>query len=1147
MASFPCSVIKRHSFRKPVSSVLLSVLLAVCLAPSCVVLAGSDDKSVLIQFKDSVSDPSGLLSTWNRKGNFNHCSWSGVLCDSNSRVVSLNVSGSGKEGKLFSEAGKGFQFSCSDYVQFPIYGFGIRRNCKGVNGKLSGKLSPLIANLTQLRILSLPFNGFNGEIPNEIWAMENLEVVDLEGNLLGGSLPVSFSGLKNLRVLNLGFNWITGEIPSSLAEFTSLEVLNLAGNQVNGTVPGFVGKLRGVYLSFNSLGGSVPSEIGNICKNLEHLDLSGNYLLGGIPRSLGSCSQLRSLLLYSNMLEEVIPAELGMLQSLEVLDVSRNSLSGPVPAELGNCSKLTVLVLSDLFDTYEDVGSTKRDSPSQQLSSMNDDFNFFQGGLPGAVASLPNLRILWAPRATLEGKFPSNWGACDNLEVLSLSHNFFTGEIPGSFGHCKKLRFLDLSSNRLTGELAEELPVPCMTVFDVSGNLLSGSIPIFYDRACPPVPSLRQQLFESYNPSTAYQSFFMSKSQVGTPLALLGADKALAIYHNFGGNNFTGSLPSMPIAPERLGNQTAYAFFAGDNDLSGPFPGNLFDICDRLSMIMVNVSNNRMPGQVPAKIGKICNSLKYLDASRNQIYGPIPAGIGELVSLVALNLSWNLVQDQIPSSLGQIKGLKYLSLAGNNLTGSIPSSLGQLQLLDVLDLSSNFLSGKIPDGLKDLRNLTVLLLNNNKLSGKIPSGLANVSTLSAFNVSFNNLSGPLPLSNNLMKCSSVFGNPYLRPCQSFSLTVPASDSQVGDSQNYVSPPPGSPIGNVNRGFNSIEIASIASASAIVSVLFALIVLFFYTRKWNPRSRVMGSTRKEVTIFTDVGVPVTFENVVQATGNFNASNCIGNGGFGATYKAEISPGVLVAIKRLSVGRFQGVQQFHAEIKTLGRLRHPNLVTLIGYHASETEMFLIYNYLPGGNLENFIQERSTRAVDWKILYKIALDTARALAYLHDECVPRVLHRDVKPSNILLDDGFNAYLSDFGLARLLGTSETHATTGVAGTFGYVAPEYAMTCRVSDKADVYSYGVVLLELLSEKKALDPSFSSYGNGFNIVAWACMLLRQGRAKEFFTAGLWDAGPHDDLVEVLHLAVVCTVDSLSTRPTMKQVVRRLKQLQPHHAS
>ncbi|KAF8091437.1 hypothetical protein N665_0445s0023 [Sinapis alba] len=374
---------------------------------------------------------------------------------------------------------------------------------------------------------------------------------------------------------------------------------------------------------------------------------------------------------------------------------------------------------------------------------------------------------------------------------------------------------------------------------------------------------------------------------------------------------------------------------------------------------------------------------------------------------------------------------------------------------------------------------------------------------------------------------------------------------MGDSitqQDYYASSPlenAAPSGK-GSGYNSLEIASIASASAIVSVLIALVILFLLARKLHPRSKIMSTTTKrEVTMFIDIGASITFDNVVRATRNFNASNLIGNGGFGATYKAVISQDqdVVVAIKRLSIGRFQGVQQFHAEIKTLGRLRHPNLVTLIGYHASETEMFLVYNYLPGGNLEKFIQERSTRAVDWRVLHKIALDVARALAYLHDQCVPRVLHRDVKPSNILLDDDHNAYLSDFGLARLLGTSETHATTGVAGTFGYVAPEYALTCRVSDKADVYSYGVVLLELLSDKKVLDPSFVSYGNGFNIVQWGDMLLRQGRAKEFFTAGLWDVGPHDDLVEVLHLAVICTLDSLSTRPTMKQVVLRLKQLQP----
>jgi Leucine-rich repeat (LRR) protein len=1130
-SSSSSSVIKWHSSHRPMSPVLLLKLFLLLWtfyhSQSGVVFADSD-KSVLLRWKNSVSDPSGLLSSWD-SGSSDHCSWFGVSCDSSFRVVSLNVTGSGREGN-----------SCSDFANFPLYGFGISRNCLSSRGKLFGKLLPVIAELSELRILSLPFNGFDGEFPAEIWAMEKLEVLDLEGNSVTGSVPVQFVGLRNLRVLNLGFNRIVGEIPSSLSNCVSLEILNLAGNNLNGTVPGFVGGLRGVYLPFNRLTGQVPREIGENCPKLEHLDLSANVLVGGIPRSLGNCDKLQSLLLYSNLLEEAIPAELGQLQKLQVLDVSRNTLSDQIPSELGKCSELSVLVLSNLFDPHPRVNDTNGEP--EQAGPMNDDFNYFQGTIPVEITMLPKLRVLWAPRATLEGTFPSSWGACENLEMINLAQNFFTGEFPDGLSHCKKLHFLDISSNRLTGELVDGLPVPCMTVFDVSGNALSGQIPKFYESTCPPVLSSNGSLPErGSGPSSLYLSFFTSKAQAGYPQSL-GEDGGLAVFHNFRQNNFTGTIQSMPIAAERLGKQTVYTFLAGENRLTGPFPGTLFEKCEVLDALIVNVSYNQIYGQIPAEFGTRCKSLKFFDASANRITGPIPPSFRELVSLVALNLSWNLLHGLIPSNLSEIRDLKHLSLAGNNLTGFIPSSLGQLQYLEELDLSSNSLTGEIPKDLENLKHLTVLLLNNNNLSGQIPAGLAHVTTLSAFNVSFNNLSGSLPLNGNLMKCSSALGNPYLRSCP-MSLASQSSDLQGTDSNSNsdtANPPSG---GSRNSGFNSIEIASITSASAIVSVLLALIVLFFYTRKWNPKSKVTGSVRKEVTVFTDIGVLLSFDNVVRATANFNASNCIGNGGFGATYKAEISPGILVAIKRLAVGRFQGVQQFHAEIKTLGRLRHPNLVTLIGYHASETEMFLIYNYLPGGNLEKFIQERSTRAVDWRILHKIALDIARALAYLHDQCVPHVLHRDVKPSNILLDDDFNAYLSDFGLARLLGTSETHATTGVAGTFGYVAPEYAMTCRVSDKADVYSYGVVLLELLSDKKALDPSFSPYGNGFNIVAWACMLLRQGRAKEFFTAGLWDAGPHDDLVEVLHLAVVCTVDSLSTRPTMKQVVRRLKQLQP----
>lgn len=1081
------------------------------------------EREILLEFKSSVSDPYGVLSSWSSE-NLDHCSWAGISCDSNSRVSSLKITGGG---------GKSGAFSCSKFSQFPFHGFGIRRDCFNGSGRLVGELSPVVSKLTELRIFSLPFHEFSGEIPNEIWGLEKLEVLDLEGNAFTGNLPGEFSGLRKLQVLNLGFNIIAGEIPFSLSKCVNLRILNLAGNEVNGRIPGFIGsfpKLQGLYLSHNGMIGTVPVEIGNNCWNLEHIDLSGNFLVGVIPQSLGNCRRLRTLLLFSNKFDDVIPRELGHLRKLEVLDLSRNSLSGPIPSELGDCVELSILVLTNLFDPLP----TDRSLRGKLVSDTADDKNHFQGSIPMEITTLPKLRLLWAPRATLEGKFPSNWGTCSSLEMVSLAQNHFTGAITGVFASCKNLHFLDLSSNRLTGELDEKLPVPCMNVFDVSGNFMSGPIPYFNHHDCLHMASWKLSFMERYNPSLGYLSFFTDKTRFETSLPF--SDASLAVIHNFGQNQFTGQIPLQHISLQRLRKQTEYAFLAGGNRLFGSFPGNFFGQCNRSNGLLVNVSNNRISGVL--ETGTMCRSLKFLDVSKNQISGSIPRGLGDLQSLIVLDLSGNKLQGQIPVELGQLKYLKYLSLAGNNLTGGIPSSFKHVRSLEVLELSSNSLSGEIPQGLVELRNLTVLLLNNNELSGPILSDLTQVKSLSAFNASFNDLSGRSQLDNNVM-----LGSPSHHSGHRHFLAEQSLDHSKSNGSS-ATPLQSSSEDDDDDGLSSIEIASIISASAIFSVLVALLVLFFYTRKWIPKSRVQGSETREITVFTDIGVPLTFENIAWATGNFNASNCIGNGGFGATYKAEISPGALVAVKRLAVGRFtQGVQQFHAEVKTLGRIRHPNLVTLIGYHASKTEMFLIYNYLPGGNLENFIQERSATAVNWKILHKIALHIASALAYLHDQCSPRVLHRDVKPSNILLDNDFNAYLSDFGLSRLLGTSETHATTGVAGTFGYVAPEYAMTCRVSEKADVYSYGVVLLELISDKKALDPSFSSHANGFNIVSWACMLLRQGQAKDVFNERLWDSGPHDNLVDVLHLAVMCTVESFSIRPTMKRVVQRLKQLQP----
>ncbi|KAF2294955.1 hypothetical protein GH714_029683 [Hevea brasiliensis] len=668
---------KRNSF--PV--ILIFFLLCFC---SSVYGGVVSDKSVLLEFKSFVSDPHGILSSWN-SSNSHHCSWLGVTCNLKSRVVSISITG-GDDGF----EGNSQALSCSESLKFPFRRFGIRRNCSNRVGKLEGKLSPLIGKLSQLRVLSLPYNELSGEIPLEIWGLEHLEVLDLEGNLFTGKLPCGFVGLRKLRVLNLGFNRLDGEIPISLSKCAGLEFLNLAGNKLKGSIPR------------------------KKCQYLQHLDVSGNSLFGGIPDTLGNCRQLRTLLLFSNKLNGEIPRELGQLGRLEVLDISRNLINGVIPAEL--------------------------------------DYNPSQA------------KVLWAPRVTFEGKLPSNWGGCESLEMVNLAHNGFGGEINGIFGRCKKLYYLDLSSNMLSGQLDEKLPVPCMTFFDVSQNLMSSSIPRFNYDVCPRVPSSNSDLGEGRDPSRGYVSFLLYKTRLANHLPFSAA--TLAVIHNYGGNNFTGPIRWLPIAPERLAEQTDYAFLASRNKLTGSFPGILFGKCDKLHGMIINVSKNQISGLIPLNIGSMCGSLRFLDASENQIAGSIPQSIGDLKFLVALNLSGNKLQGQIPASLYRLKYLKHISLAGNNLIGAIPSGLGQLDSLQELEISPNSLSGKIPQNTVKLENLTSLLLDNSKLSAQIPSGFNNVRSLSS-----NGPSEPLPLHRRVMNCSNAHGNPFPNSCDTFSFCI----------------------------------------------------------------------------------------------------------------------------------------------------------------------------------------------------------------------------------------------------------------------------------------------------------------------------------------------------------------------------------------
>ncbi|KAK9052194.1 hypothetical protein SSX86_028822 [Deinandra increscens subsp. villosa] len=1049
---------------------LVSVLLSFCLISGQVV--DFSEKGQLLELKKSILDPHNMLSSW-KSTNPYHCAWFGVTCNARGRVSELRISGGN-----FAHSGSCLSEKHSD---LSLHGFGIVRNCSSLRkGEfLGGKLSNLIGKFSELRVLSLPFNQIRGELPTEIWGLKNLELIDLEGNSMTANLSmINFRNLKNLQVLNLGFNRLFGEIPNSLSECTNLSILSLAGNRIGGSVPDFLGnfvKLKVINLSLNRFTGSLGDKFWSNCDVLEHVDFSGNILNGQIPNSLGNCSNLRTMLLFSNRFSGVLPFELGNLRVLEVLDVSRNSLAGAIPTSIGNCLKLSVLVLSSDFNDGHKYGLIK-------------DGNSFVSSLPLQITMLPNLKLIWAPNSNLDSEFPRKWGDCQTLRMVNLAGNHLKGNISGVFENCPNLHFLNISSNRISGVLDEKLHVPCMTLFDISRNLMFGSIPEFKIPPCSRLNFSRQ-----LDQVTIYLSYFAHKTRVNGHLSL--SRFLPAMIHDFSDNNFTGSIPLLPMIAKvgshyKTGEKIDYAFLAGGNRLSGTlFHGNQSRNCNDLNGFFLNVSTNILSGEISPNIGVNWKCLKFLDASKNQISGPIPKSLASL------------------------------------------------------------------------RNLTVLLLNNNELSGEIPSGFFTSKSPVKFNFSFNNLSGSIKNERDAVNCKRIIGNPLLHRCQFVRLSSAPPEEPLPVSIDLLNSTVSSDSNGGKKGANAFELILIIVPSIIIISLAALVIVYLYRRRRKPTPMVAGISPRRPThpsprphgqqeplvVFKEIGVRLTLDTVVQATGNFTSRNCIGSGGFGSTYRAEISPGTIVAVKRLTVEMCQGVPQFNAEIQSLGRIRHPNLITLIGYYASTSEMFLIYNYLPGGNLEKFILETRASVSGLKVLHKIALDVANALYFLHDQCNPRILHRDVKPSNILLDENFNAYLSDFGLARLLNDFETHVTTDVAGTFGYVAPEYALTCRASEKADVYSYGVMLLELISDKRALDKSFSSQENGYTIVTWALMLHQEGRPEEVFTAGLWEAGPEDVLRELLRLGLLCTADSVTRRPNMRQVVRKLKQILPAAAS
>ncbi|KAK2663951.1 hypothetical protein Ddye_002525 [Dipteronia dyeriana] len=506
-----------------------------------------------------------------------------------------------------------------------------------------------------------------------------------------------------------------------------------------------------------------------------------------------------------------------------------------------------------------------------------------------------------------------------------------------------------------------------------------------------------------------------------------------------------------------------------------------------------------------------------------QLGGIISPSIGKLNRLQRLALHQNSLHGFIPNEIVNCTELRAMYLRANYLQGGIPGNIGNLSFLTILDLSSNLLKGAIPSSLGRLTHLHYLNLSTNFFSGEIPD----FGSLSTF--------GNKSFIGNLDLC----GRQVHKPCRT-SMGFPAVLPHDAASDEAAVPTKRS-----SHYMKGVLIGAMSTMGLALVVLLAFLWICLLSKKERALKRYT-EVRKQVSqeastkLITFHGdMPYPSSEIIEKLESLDEEDVVGSGGFGTVYRMVMNDCGTFAVKRIDRSREGSDQVFERELEILGSIKHINLVNLRGYCRLPATKLLIYDYLSMGSLDDFLHEdgQEDQVLKWSDRLRIALGSARGLAYLHHDCSPKIVHRDIKSSNILLDENLEPHVSDFGLAKLLVDEDAHVTTVVAGTFGYLAPEYLQSGRATEKSDVYSFGVLLLELVTGKRPTDPTFVK--RGLNVVGWMNTLLRDNRLEDVVDKRCTEADL-ETVEAILEIAARCTDANPDDRPLMNQVLQLLEQ-------
>ncbi|KAL9238040.1 hypothetical protein vseg_012519 [Gypsophila vaccaria] len=890
--------------------------------------------------------------------------------------------------------------------------------------------------------------------------------------------------------------------------------LDVAKSGLSGPVPFdsicSMTSLKKLALGFNSLYGHVGEDINN-CNKLEYLDLGNNRFSGPFPDissmrqlrflhvnssgfsgvfpwdSLSSMSGLIELSLGDNPLDNttVFPRQICDLVNLNWLYMSNCSIHGSIPKEIGNLTRLINLELADNYLTGTIPQEISKLDKLWQLELYD---NYLTGKLPVGFRNLSSLQRFDASNNELEGDLSElKW--LDKIVWLQLFENNFSGEIPSEFGEFKSLVNLSLYTNKLTGVLPAKLGSWAEFNFiDVSTNYLSGPIP--------------------------------------SDMCKRGTMKKLLILQN----NFSGEIPASYAECKTLTR-----FRVSQNALTGEVPAGIWGLPN---LNVIDIADNKLQGSISTDVSK-AKSLGQIFAANNELSGNLPAEIGGATSLVLINFSNNKLTGEVPESVGELKSLNTLHLERNAFYGNIPSSLGECPRLSDVNLAHNLFSGEIPTSLGSLPVLNSLNLSRNELSGPIPNTLSS-STLSVLDLSYNRLSGPVPNSLSIDAYNGSFaGNNELcssdidrfRPCESRS-----------------------------REYHTFVVCLVVGLVLVVALGCCYVYLKLVAARKENEDRSL-SLKDDYSWNMKSYHMLTFTEE-QILDSIKPENLIGKGGSGTVYKVSLKDGKELAVKHIWTfesfkdrkksrsstpmldkqgGRSRKSKEFDMEVQTLSSIRHINVVKLYCSITSEDSSLLVYEYMPNGSLWDRLHMNKKLGLDWQNRYEIALGAAKGLEYLHHGYERPMIHRDVKSSNILLDEFLKPRIADFGLAKIIQPNlDQDSTHVVAGTHGYIAPEYGYTYKVNEKSDVYSFGVVLMELVTGRRPIEPEF---GENKDIVSWVSSKLKS-KESVLSTIDPDIVQPlKEEAIKVLKIAILCTARLPELRPTMRSVVHMLEEAEP----